>query len=57
MLALRKIRTFDDDILRRKCRHVEKVDDRIRGILEDMAETDVYKRQVLNGLSLFVRFI
>ena len=50
MLALRKIRTFDDEILRRKCRHVEKVDDRIRGILEDMAET-MYNTPNAGGLA------
>lgn len=38
-MALRNIVTEDDPILRKKCRPVDKVDDRIRGILEDMLET------------------
>lgn len=38
-MALREIRTFQDDFLRKKSRAVEKIDDRIRQLLEDMAET------------------
>lgn len=38
-MALREIRTFDDPVLRRKCRPVEEIDDRIRMLLDDMAET------------------
>lgn len=38
-MALRNIVTEGDPILRKKCRPVDKVDDRIRGILEDMLET------------------
>lgn len=38
-MALRKIRTFGDEVLRKKCIEVEVVDDRIREILNDMAET------------------
>lgn len=38
-MALRTIITNGDPILRKKCRVVEKVDDRIREILNDMAET------------------
>ena len=38
-MALREIRTFDDPILRKKCRTVDGVDDRIRTILSDMADT------------------
>lgn len=38
-MALRNIRYLNDDILRKKCRKVEKIDDRIRTLLEDMAET------------------
>ncbi len=38
-MALRQIRLFDDEILRKKSREVEVVDDRIRQILDDMAET------------------
>jgi peptide deformylase len=38
-MALRQIRLFDDEILRKKSRVVEVVDDRIRQILNDMADT------------------
>lgn len=38
-MALRQIRLYDDEILRKKSRIVEVVDDRIRQILFDMAET------------------
>lgn len=38
-MALRQIRLYDDEILRKKSRTVEKVDDRIREILDDMLET------------------
>ena len=38
-MALRQIRLFDDEILRKKSRIVEVVDDRIRQILNDMADT------------------
>jgi peptide deformylase len=38
-MALRQIRVFDDEILRKKSRAVEVVDDRIRQILNDMADT------------------
>lgn len=38
-MALRQIRLFDDEILRKKSREVEKVDDKIREILEDMLDT------------------
>ena len=38
-MALRKIRTFDDEILRKKSREVKEVTDRIRLLLDDMAET------------------
>lgn len=38
-MALREIRKIGDDILRKKSRVVEKVDDRIRTILDDMVET------------------
>ena len=38
-MALRNIVTEGDPILRKNCRPVEAVDDRIRGILEDMLET------------------
>lgn len=38
-MALRNIVTEGDPILRKKCRTVEAVDDRIRGMLDDMLET------------------
>ncbi len=38
-MALRQIRTFDDEILRKVCKPVAKVDDHIRQLLGDMAET------------------
>lgn len=38
-MAQRQIRLYGDKILRKKSRAVEKVDDRIREILDDMAET------------------
>ncbi|SHO43082.1 peptide deformylase [Anaerocolumna xylanovorans] len=38
-MALREIRTFEDDFLRKKSKPVDKVDDRIRQLLKDMAET------------------
>ena len=41
-MALRKIRTEGDEILRKKSREVPLVDDRIRMLMEDMVET-MYK--------------
>ncbi|WP_066647107.1 peptide deformylase [Christensenella timonensis] len=38
-MAQRKLRIFGDDILRKKSREVTEVNDRIRMILDDMAET------------------
>lgn len=38
-MALRQIRCNDDEILRKKCKEVIKVDDHIRMILNDMLET------------------
>lgn len=38
-MALRNIVTQGDPILRKHCREVDKVDDRIRMILDDMVET------------------
>ena len=38
-MALRQIRMFDDEILRKKSKSVEVVDDKIRQILSDMADT------------------
>lgn len=38
-MALRNIRINDDPILRKKCREITEVDDRIRELAEDMLET------------------
>lgn len=38
-MALRSIRTLGDDILRKKCRSIEKIDDRILTLLKDMSDT------------------
>lgn len=38
-MALREIRTFDDDFLHKASKRVDKVDDHVREILNDMAET------------------
>ena len=38
-MALRKIVTEEDEAIRKKCREVPEVNDRIRGILLDMLET------------------
>lgn len=38
-MALREVRKIGDEILRKKCRNVDKVDGRIKELLADMAET------------------
>jgi peptide deformylase len=38
-MALREIRKIGDDILRKKSRVVEKIDDRVKQLLEDMEDT------------------
>jgi len=38
-MALRTIRELGDDVLRKKCRPVETIDERIITLLDDMAET------------------
>lgn len=38
-MALREIRTFDDPVLHKKSRPVREVDDKIRELLRDMADT------------------
>lgn len=38
-MALRSIRSLGDDILRKKCRPVDKIDERISALLSDMADT------------------
>ena len=47
-MALRTIRLIGDDILKKKSREVENIDDRIRMILNDMADT----MYAANGLGL-----
>jgi len=49
-MALRKIRLLDDNVLRKKSKVVEKVDDRIRLILNDMADT-MYNTENGGGLA------
>jgi len=49
-MALREIRLFNDEILRKKSKEVEIVDDRIRQILNDMAET-MYSTENGGGLA------
>jgi len=49
-MALRTIRVLEDPILRKKSRIVETVDDKIRQILEDMAET-MYNTENGGGLA------
>ena len=38
-MALRNIRKFGDDVLRKRCREVEEIDDRLLTLIEDMKET------------------
>lgn len=49
-MALRQIRLFGDEILRKKSREVEVVDDKIRQILNDMADT-MYNTENGGGLA------
>ncbi|AJD32959.1 peptide deformylase [Clostridium sporogenes] len=49
-MALRQIRMFDDKILRKKSKVVEVVDDKIRQILNDMADT-MYNTENGGGLA------
>lgn len=49
-MALRKIRLFGDEILRKKSRDVKVVDEKIREILDDMAET-MYNEKNGGGLA------
>lgn len=49
-MALRKIRLSNDEILRKKSKVVEKVDDRVRLILNDMADT-MYNTENGGGLA------
>lgn len=38
-MALREIRTLGDEVLRKRSREVEKIDDRVKTLIEDMIET------------------
>jgi peptide deformylase len=49
-MALRQIRLFGDEILRKKSREVEVVDEKIRQILNDMADT-MYNTENGGGLA------
>lgn len=49
-MALRQIRFFGDEILRKKSRPVEVVDDKIRQLLNDMADT-MYNTENGGGLA------
>lgn len=49
-MAIRQIRYFDDEILRKRSRVVEVVDDKIRQILTDMADT-MYHTENGGGLA------
>ncbi|WP_019230073.1 peptide deformylase [Sedimentibacter sp. B4] len=49
-MALREIRLFDDEILRKKSKIVDVVDDKIRQILNDMADT-MYNTETGGGLA------
>jgi len=49
-MAIRQIRLFDDEILRKKSKVVEVVDDKIKQILNDMADT-MYNTESGGGLA------
>lgn len=49
-MAIRKIRLFDDEILRKKSKLVEIVDDKVRQLLDDMADT-MYNTENGGGLA------
>jgi len=38
-MALRNIRKYGDDVLRKKCREIDQIDDRLLTLIEDMKET------------------
>lgn len=38
-MALRNIRKYGDDVLRKKCREVDEIDNRLLTLIEDMKET------------------
>ncbi len=49
-MAIRELRYYDDEILRKKSREVPEVNDRIRTLLADMAET-MYSTKIGAGLA------
>jgi peptide deformylase len=49
-MALRQIRLFGDEVLRKKSREVEVVDEKIKRLLNDMAET-MYNEENGGGLA------
>ncbi len=49
-MAIRQIRLFDDEILRKKSKVVEVIDERIRQVLDDMADT-MYNTENGGGLA------
>ena len=49
-MALREIVLYDDPVLRKKSRPVAEVNDKIRQLLDDMAET-MYHSQIGAGLA------
>lgn len=49
-MAIRGIRLFGDEVLRKKSKEVQKVDDRVRQILKDMVET-MYNTENGGGLA------
>lgn len=49
-MALREIRLIDDEILRKKSKPIDVVDDKIRQILDDMADT-MYNTENGGGLA------
>ncbi|MDP4093854.1 MAG: peptide deformylase [Bacillota bacterium] len=38
-MAIRIIRKDEDEVLRKKCKEIDKIDDKLRVLLDDMAET------------------
>ena len=38
-MAIRNIRIFGDEVLRKKCKPVEKIDERLKTLISDMIDT------------------
>lgn len=49
-MAIREIRKFEDEVLRKKCKPVEAVDDHVRKLLQDLADT-MYNTPNAGGLA------